>query len=384
MKTAPGFGAAPAAVPITAESQPDLWLLVADTAARLGVPAPAEVDLYPVPEVVALPGRLLLGLPYVLDLPADELAAVVAHELVHLHSASRLVPAGGAGVEGLADALVAQVVSPESVAAALVHASYLSLTFERFVLQYVGPLAAAGWYPVDFWAAWRWRLGQERERFELPELAGRVTALLGTSRVPAGVAGVRPVPLRPLPVEVEAGFAKLLAERLGSAAPGPVTPGPVTPAPLAPAPCPTSVRFGGRARTEPEPAGLRAVTFDAADASVWEEAATQCAIRVREVAADILGHPAVLARDVLGLVLAGRAAEILRRCGGQSPELFPVSRILVPLISDALRRSGHRPEHVLRQHVLIGPDFERVDLDELIDPLERGAEPDQRLLDLLG
>lgn len=381
MKTAPGFGAAPAALPITAESQPDLWLLVADTAARLGVPAPDEVDLYPVPEVVALPGRLLLGLPYVLDLPADELAAVVAHELVHLHAAARLVPAGGAGAETLADALVAQVVSPESVAAALVHASYLSLTFERFVLQYVGPLAAAGWYPVDFWAAWRWRLGQERERFELPELAGRVTALLGTSRVPATAAGVRPVPLRPLPVEVEAGFAKLLAERLGSAAPGPVTP-----APLPPAPCPTSVRLGPPARTapEPEPPGLRAVTFDAADTAVWEEAATQCAIRVREVAAELLGHPAVLARDVLALVREGRAAEILERCGGQSPELFPVSRILVPFVSDLLRRRGHHPEHVLRQHVLIGPDFERVDLDELIDPLERGADPDPRLLRLLG
>jgi len=378
-KTAPGFGTAPAAAPITAESQPDLWLLVADTAARLGVPAPAEVDLYPVPEVVALPGRLLLGLPYVLDLPADELAAVVAHELVHLHAASRLVSAGGAG-ESAADALVAQVVSPESVAAALVHASYLSLTFERFVLQYVGPLAAAGWYPVDFWSAWRWRLRQERERFEPPELAGRVTALLGTSRVPAPAAGVRPVPLRPLPVEVEAGFAKLLAERLAAAAPGPVTP-----PPLEPAPCPTSLRLGKPvpARQEPQQ-GLRAVTFDAADAAVWEDAATRCAVRVREVVAELLGHPVVLSRDVLDLVREGRAAEILRLCGGQSPELFPVSRIMVPLVGDILRRRGYRTEHVLMQHVLVGPDFDKIDLDELIDPLERGAEPSQRLLDLLG
>ncbi|GAA2723188.1 hypothetical protein [Actinocorallia aurantiaca] len=379
MKTAPGFDTAPAAMPITAESQPDLWLLATDTAARLGVPAPAEIDLYPVPEVVALPGRLLLGLPYVLDLPADELAAVIAHELVHLHAASPLVPAGGAGSDDAADALVAQVVSPESVAAALVHASYLSLTFERFVLQYVGPLAASGWYPVDFWPAWRWRLGQERERFELPELAGRVTALLGTPRVPPMAPGVRPVPLRPLPVEAEAGFAKLLAERLGSAAPGPVTP-----PPLPPAPCPTSARFGKRAQIGPEPAGLRAVTFDAVDTAVWEEAATQCAVRVREVVAELLGHPVVLARDVLELVRRGRATEILRMCGGQSPELFPVSRILVPLVSDTLRRRGYQTEHVLRQHVLVGPGFDRIDLDELIDPLERGAEPDRRLLDLLS
>ena len=186
MKTAPGFGAAPAAAPITAEGQPDLWLLVADTAARLGVPAPAEIDLFPAPEVLALPGRLLLGLPYVLDLPADELAAVIAHELVHLCSSpSRLVSAGTPGQSPAeprlpgpfadeADALVAQVVSPESVAAALVHASYLSLTFERFLLQYVGPLAAAGWYPVDLWPAWRWNLGREQDRFGLPEPARRV------------------------------------------------------------------------------------------------------------------------------------------------------------------------------------------------------------------
>ncbi|GAA3199379.1 M48 family metallopeptidase [Actinocorallia longicatena] len=352
MKTAPGFGQAQVALPITAESQPDLWMLVQDTAARLGVPAPRRIEIYPVPEVAAAPGRLLLGLPYVLDLPADELAAVIAHELVHLHAN---VPA--------ADALVAQVVSPESVAAALVHGSYLSLTFERFVLQYVSPLAAEGWYPVDLWDAWRWTLRQDRDRFPLPELAGRVTALLGSPALPPPAPGVRPVPLRPLGVEVEAAFAKLLAERLTAARTA------------SPAPSGHLIPFGS---VPVAGAGLRAVTFDTADQGVWDTAIAACAQRIRETVAGMGGG------HVLDLVRRGRATELLRRCGAESPDLFPVVRSLGPLLADALHRRGYRPEILLQQHLLTGPAFDKIDVHSLISPFEQGAAPSPLLLDLLA
>lgn len=364
MTTASGSGA----LPISQESQPDLWLLVHDTAARLGVPAPREIALYPSPEVLAADDRLLLGLPYVFDLPADELAAVIAHELVHLHS-----PTGA----WTADALVAQVVSPESVAAALVHASYLSLTFERFVLRYVGPLAAAGWYPVDLWTAWRWTLRQDRNRFDLPELAGRVTALLGTPDLPDPIPGVRSVPLRPLGVEAEAGFAKAIAERLTTATPQPAQDDTLCLTSAHLLPCSSTLLLN----TAPE--GLRAVTFDAVDEQVWDDAAGQCVTRIREVVAELYGHPVIFPVHVLELVQQGRSAEILRLCGADSPDLFPVARVLGPMLSDALRRRGYRNENILQQHLFTGPAFDHLDINTLIDPVDRGEPAPQELVDLL-
>jgi hypothetical protein len=321
MITAQGSRSTPITLPITLDSQPDLWQLVHDASARLGVPAPVEISLYPLPDVQVQPGRLLLGLPLVLELPADELAAVIAHELFH--------QADLGGHSAFAADNVAQVVSPESMAAAVVRGTYLALTFQRFVQQYVGPLAVAGWYPVDLWAAWRWVFQQD-------------------SAVPETAPGVRPVPLRPLGFEAEAGFAKLLAEQLAHGA------------------------------------ELRALTFDAAPAEIWDEAAALCAIRIREAAAELLGHPVVLPVHVLELVQAGQAAEILRRCGAESPDLFPVSRVLGQVVGDALRRRGYRHEHTLRQHLLIGPAFDRIDVHAVIDPIDRGEPASAELLEFLA
>jgi hypothetical protein len=320
MITAHDSLSAPIALPITLESQPDLWELVHDSSARLGVPAPAEISLYPLPDVQVQPGRLLIGLPLVLDLPADELAAMIAHELFHQTALG--------GHSAFASDSVTQVVSAESMAGAVVRGSYLALTFQRFILQYVGPLAVAGWYPVDLWSAWRWVLQQD---------AG------GPETAP----GVRPVPLRPLGFEAEAGFAKLLAEQLA----------------------------GG--------AELRALTFDAVPEEIWDKAAALRVIRIREVAAELLGHPVVLPLHVLRLVEAGKATEILRRCGAESPDLFPVSRVLGPMVADALRRRGYRHDSTLRQHVLTGPSFDRIDVHALIDPLDRGEPAPADLLDFL-
>jgi PAS domain-containing protein len=320
MITAHGSRSAPIAQPITLESQPELWQLVHDASARLGVPAPAEISIYPLPDVQVQSGRILIGLPLVLDLPADELAAMIAHELFH--------QAALGGHSAYARDSVAHVVSPESMAGAVVRGTYLALTFQRFVLQYVGPLAVAGWYPVDLWAAWRWVLQQD-------------------SAAPETAPGVRPVPLRPLGFETEAGFAKLLAEQLSN-------------------------------NTE-----LKALTFDAVPEEIWEEAAAMRVIRIREAAAELLGHPVVLPFHVLGLVQAGQSAEILRRCGAESPDLFPVSRVLGPMVADALRRRGYRHENILRQHVFTGPSFDRIDVHALIDPIDRGEPTPPKLLEFL-
>src|SRR5712664_37352 len=150
------------------ENQPELWRFIQDTADRLGVAAPAVVELYPVPDVELARGRLLLGLPYVLGLDADGLADVIAHELTYQQTRQGWV----------VSRLPAQTFCPESVASALLRAAHVAVSFERFVLQYTGPLAAAGYYPVDLWEGWRWTLRQERG-WQTPS------------------ASVRPVPLDP-------------------------------------------------------------------------------------------------------------------------------------------------------------------------------------------
>src|SRR5205814_3424043 len=75
----------------------------------------------------------------------------------------------------------------ETVAEALVRAAEIGVSFERFVLRYVGPLAAAGYYPADLWDGWR-SIARPR--------------------------GSR-APLRPLGITVETGFARALAEEFG-------------------------------------------------------------------------------------------------------------------------------------------------------------------------
>jgi hypothetical protein len=345
---------------VSEDHQPHLWRLVRETADRVGVPAPEVIELYPVPDVEAADGRLLLGLPYVTDLDADELAAVIAHELAYRHTRQGWVvgrlPAPepcGASVAAAssgplaqraalcADAVAARTVSPETVAAALVHASHISLAFERFVLQYVEPLAAAGWYPVDLWAGWRWTLRRERDQQTRRRirhgLAARVTALLGSPEMPGRTARVRPVPLRPLGEAAEAGFARVLAEELAG-----------------------------------EGVRLRPVTFDGVSDDVWDAAVRRRGAIVRTAVAGLLDRPAAYGADVLALVSAGRAAEILQAGGSESPDLASAARVLMPLVVEGLRRAGYRYDHPLRQHVLVGPDADLIDVLDLLEPMEDG------------
>jgi hypothetical protein len=355
--TAPPF----TTVRVSESSQPHLWRLVQETAVGVGVPAPQAVELYPVPDVEASEGRLLLGLPYVMDLDAGELAAVIAHELAYLHARAGWVlgrvpgkaPGPVADPAALsADAVAARIVSPEAAAAALVHAAHISLAFERFVLQYVDPLAAAGWYPVDLWTGWRWTFrrdcGRQDRRRIRHGLAARVTALLGSPEMPGTPASVRPVPLRPLGETVQAGFARVIAQGLAGGTP------------------------------------LRAATFDGVSDEVWDAAVRRrCAI-VRRSVATLLDRPGAYGQDVLAVVMSGRAAEILRVGEAESPDLASVGRVLMPLAVEALRARGYRYDHSLRQHVLVGPAGDRVDVLDLLDPIiEDGAPVPAGLTELL-
>jgi hypothetical protein len=315
-------------------SQPELWRFIRDTADRRGVAAPDAVELYPVPDVeLAGSGRqarLLLGLPYVLGLDAGGLADVIAHELCYQQTRQG----------GVVSRPPARTFSPESMAGALLQAAHVAVSFERFVLQHIGPLAGAGYYPVDLWDGWRWTLRQERGR-RAPSAAVRPVPLdpSGPATAPGG--GTRPVPLRPLDLATETGFARLLAEEF-TAHPG----------------------AGLDQR-------LRPVTFDEVPQEVWDAGLTRQAVAIRTAAAWLLRQPRVTAQEVLGLVADGRGAEILRSAGTESPGLDPAARTLGPLVHEALRRRGYRFEHPLRQHVYVGPAWDRIDVAELLESVDR-------------
>jgi hypothetical protein len=319
------------------DSQPELWRFIRDTADRLGVAAPDVVELYPVPDVELTgsdqQGRLLLGLPYVLGLDADGLADVIAHELTYQRTRRG----------GVVNRLPAQTFCPESVASALLQAAHIAVSFERFVLQHAGPLAAAGYYPVDLWDGWRWSLRQERG----PQASSAAVRLVpldpsGPATAPArDDGGSRPVPLRPLGLATETGFARLLAEEFGS------HPG------------------------ADQEQRLRPVTFDEVPHEVWDAGLNRQAVAIRTAAAWLLRQPRATAIEVLGLVADGRATEILRSAGVESPGLDPAARTLGPLMHQALRRNKYRFEHPLRQHVYVGPAWDRIDVAALLESVNQ-------------
>lgn len=302
----------------TPENQPELWRFVQDTADRFGAAVPSRLELYPVPEVELTGTRLLLGLPVVAGLDADELAEVIGHELACERTRQDWVVGRGChpGAAG-----------PDQVASALLHSAHLAMSFERFVLRHVGPLASAGYYPADLWEGWRAQIS------------------------PRG--GGLPVPLRPLGIEVEAGFARLIAEEFGA------------------------LRGGTDLR-------LRPVTFDEVPPEVWDAALDRGATAIRAAAALLLRRPRATSLDVLDLALTdGQAAEVLRYAGLESPDLDPVARTLTPLIHEVLRRRMYRFEHPLRQHVYVGPAWDRVDVAELLASLDQ-PNTQARLAYLLG
>lgn len=278
---------------VTPENQPELSRFLRVAADSRGVPGPPVVELYPVPAVQA-GGSLLIGLPFLLGLDAQELAEVVGQELI-CRSPQRALASVGAAAPG--------VLAHQAVADALVRAAEIAVSFERFVLRYVGPLAGAGYYPADLWDGWR-SIARPR--------------------------GSR-APVRPLGITVETGFARTLAEE-----------------------------FGARAER------LRPVTFDEVPPEVWDAGLHRRAVAVRAAAALLLRRPKATGTQILHLVRAGRAAELLKLAGIESPELDPAARALTPLLHEGLRAGGYRFEHPLNQDVYVGPTWDRVDIADLL------------------
>jgi Zn-dependent protease with chaperone function len=172
------------------DSQPELWALLRDLAERLGVPPPdsvfliADVNAYVVQNKRLFRSaqlRLLLGMGILHLLTRPQLAAVLAHELAHLHHGDAdeapgrnmardlfsLTAKGLAGsalgdlaLKGLhatqhksreaelaADAAAARLVGRELYTEALVRSTLGTSLFELFMHQDVGPLLEIGCVP---------------------------------------------------------------------------------------------------------------------------------------------------------------------------------------------------------------------------------------------
>ncbi|MFB7575235.1 M48 family metallopeptidase [Streptomyces sp. NPDC056165] len=176
------------------DDQPELAALVRDLAERTGFDGPLLVRILPEPAVLTCRVRaagghgyaLLLGLPLVRALSAEQLAAVIAHELAHRrHFDDRrtraLLAARGALAERLdgrlrplaplaapllratqpwswqaelaADAETARIVGGTAVREAVERVAVIEAAFDGITQDWVEDLLEDGTYPVDLYEA---------------------------------------------------------------------------------------------------------------------------------------------------------------------------------------------------------------------------------------
>ncbi|MER7501558.1 hypothetical protein AB0L05_21395 [Nonomuraea pusilla] len=118
--------------------------------------------------------------------------------------------------------------------------------------------------------------------------------------------------------------------------------------------------------------GGRRVRMDELPPDVWAAAGREQARLVLGAAGVLLGRAAT-ARDVVELAVAGRAGELEWWHVTQScPHPSPAVCALMPLFDVALRAAGYAPAHPYAEHVLVGAQGERADLEELAARAARG------------
>ena len=208
----------PPGVAVGRENEPDLWALIDDVAARTGAPAPAQLYVVADPEAFAgRPTRLLglvggpamlgIGLSLVEVLTVDQLRAVVAHELGHLHRQDsrlgavvyrarvsirravadlagplerlfgayerlflRLTMRVARAQESAADLMSARLVGGVTAADALLRSTTAGLTWGAYMGTYVVPLYEAGRWPTELVEGFTHVLSDPARSAELAEL----------------------------------------------------------------------------------------------------------------------------------------------------------------------------------------------------------------------
>jgi hypothetical protein len=361
---------------LSKEEHSELHELVSEVADALAVRRPRRIWAWAQPDSVAvrpIPGRseLWLGLPYLTEMSPDELKAVIAHELTLLEQRrSWLVDASytlwraeiercgtmPADVVAIAmsalrtaDKAGARLVGAQIAASALLRGALITNSFTWFAVRYAWPLVIVRGYPADLYKGWRWKVHDDGllERFvrsvaedQRPgNMTARITAL-GSGPDGAPPVAERVLPVR-LPEEIE---TRLARSYLRKALPAQYT-------------------------------AARTVPFHDVPEEVWDAVVEQQLTEVSAAMATLLNKQAATVREILDAVVAGRAGEIVLEhrtwlCTHSSPEVCA----LFPVFHRALRKSGYRYDHPLRQRLLIAGDGERVDVVALAERVA-GGEP---------
>ncbi|MGC0417753.1 M48 family metallopeptidase [Embleya sp. AB8] len=221
------IGPTPGSVPITRGQAPELWRTVTELAERVGTAPPSRIRLTMDTNAAVVdespfgsrPGarRMYIGLPLLAGLEADQLRAVLAHELAHyarghtwiaamthrgsvlLHNARRdriepfarigslTISLGGPRLvlslysrwydllslairrrqEFEADAIAARIVGPEALAEALASIPEIALAWRDFQDRFLTPMCAAGRAPDDLLRAFAEMLADPEYRSHL-------------------------------------------------------------------------------------------------------------------------------------------------------------------------------------------------------------------------
>jgi hypothetical protein len=369
---------------VTAERHPELFALVRDTAARIGAPPPDRIWLAGWPLVAARrPHRnrdLVVGQALLHCLDSVELSALIAHELSILdHRHGWLVGRLYAISSGPTD-----------------RRERLAQDLSRFVEAVerradAAALAAGG--------------GAAGRAFAVANLAGLAHMMFRSS---LGVPGRRWFRSAHAVSDIDDGWRRVLehgqvdvwwdeeeaASRAAAhpglgAAFGGLTADDVTPRPA------KSVRVGPLTRREQRrlarqslglvQEGVWWTTFAAAPQKWWIARAANELAPIRKAARIVLGRPAADPAEI-AVVLHRRNDEVMRALRSlvsrRSRKLFeeddpeqleesdagalPPPPAVATLIEETLLRRGWRLEHPAVRGILIGPDGERVDANELV------------------
>ncbi|MEV6865945.1 M48 family metallopeptidase [Streptosporangium subroseum] len=361
---------------LSKEEHSELHELVSEVADALAVRRPRRIWAWARPDSVAvrpIPGRseLWLGLPYLTEMSPDELKAVIAHELTLLEQRrSWLVDASYAlwraeverrgtmpadvaaiaiSVLRTADEAGARLMGTQITVSALRRGALITNSFTWFAVRYAWPLVTMRGYPADLYKGWRWKVHDDGflERFVRSvaedgrpgSMAARIVAL------GSGLDGALPVAERVLPVrlpeEIEARLARSYLRKMLPA----------------------------------QYTAARAMPFRDVPEDEWDAVVEQQLAEVSAAVATLLNRQAVTVREIIDVVVAGRAGEIVWDhrtwlCTHSGPEACA----LFPVFHRELRKAGYRYDHPLRQRLLIAGDGERVDVVALAERVA-GGEP---------
>lgn len=370
-------------VRVSPGDQPELWELVETVARRLGVAPPRRLLLVHQPELSLDGHNLRLGLPLVRALEADDLAALLAHELAHTTfprgsevltlakqwravAKSRLdedakpddrateaeLRTLGLAVERVADeAAVAAAGIRQRAARAIAVAEQLTWSY-RF--DFIADLEVPARRLVGLTAVALEDIDDVWRRF----LDEGVEVYVWDEDEAASVAARHP----PLAEEL----LRLTEAELTVTAPR-------SPVRLRPLDQRARRRLARQAFKVPALVWVRWFTVETAPPSWWQARAERAADGVRESAARVLGRDPRDHEELIEVLLLRnreviQSDPVLARLGIEAVDDADATqpRVLVDIVEEALFARGWRLHHPAVRGVLVSPRGERVDARRLV------------------